>query len=270
MSRWYMIWFVLVFMIGVDVLIVPQSTADASKKKNVRAVEKKAAEHSRQIDQITLHYKTYEKDRQGPVVFSHLMHAREYHINCWECHHEYSDRGENTWMPWGKTEKCSKCHEPNRKKDGVISLTAAFHLNCNVCHEERDIYKGQFEQYNNCGNCHLREIIIENFGYEEDRKRPVTFKHRRHENDYTNPNGESIACDVCHHEYVNGKNTWTEGDNVKSCGAKGCHDPLITKGKRQYKLRIAYHRKCKNCHKALRTASKSKDAPYKKCVACHW
>ena len=239
-----------------------QSTTDA--------IEKETAESSSQIDQITLHYQAYENDRQGPVVFSHMKHAREYEITCWECHHEYSDGKENTWAPWGKTEKCIECHDANTEEDGAVSLTAAFHLNCKVCHEQRDIYRGELEQYKDCGKCHLREIVIENQGYEEDKKGPVPFQHRRHENEYLNLNGELIACEACHHEYMNGKNTWTEGDNVKSCGAKGCHDPLITRGKRQYKLRIAFHKKCKNCHKALRTAAKSKEAPYKNCSACHW
>lgn len=269
MSKWFVIWVALVFMIGTDALIAPQSTADAIKNKTVRGVEKETAERSKQIDQITLHYQTYEKDRQGPVGFSHLKHAREYQISCWECHHEYSDGGKNTWAPWGKTEKCSKCHKPNRKEDGAISLTAAFHLNCKVCHEERDIYKGELDQYKDCGKCYLRGILIEIQGYEKDGKRPVKFQHRRHENEYLNLNGDRIACEECHHEYVNGKNTWTEGDNVKRCGAEGCHDPLIAKGKSQHKLRIAYHKNCKNCHKALRTASKSKNAPFKKCSACH-
>ena len=269
MSKWFMISLAGVFMIGANVLIASQSTTDAVKKVTIRDNEMEAAESLEQIDQITLHYQTYEKDRQGPVGFSHLKHAREYQISCWECHHEYSNGGKNTWAPWGKTEKCIKCHEPNRKKDGVIKLMTAFHLNCKVCHKKRDIYKGDVKLYKECGKCHLKEILIENQGYEKDTKRPVTFQHRRHENKYLNLNGERIACEECHHEYVNGKNTWTEGDNVKSCGAKGCHDPLIAKGQRQHKLRIAYHKNCKNCHKALRTAAKSKDAPYKKCSACH-
>ena len=269
MSKWFMILLAGVFMIGADILIASQSNTDAIKKITIRGNEKEAAERSKQIDQITLHYQTYEKDRQGPVGFSHLKHAREYQVSCWECHHEYGDGEKNIWAPWGITEKCIKCHESGEEKEGVISLTAAFHLNCRTCHEKRDIYKGDVKLYKECGKCHLKEILIENQGYKRDLMRPVTFQHRRHENEYVNLNGKRIACAECHHDYVNGKNTWTEGDNVKNCGAKGCHAPPIAKSHRQHKLRIAYHKNCKNCHKALRTAGKSNDAPYKKCSACH-
>jgi|GEM_PF-181952 len=269
MSKWFMILVAFVFLMGTDVLIVSQSNTNAAKRIAVAADETGAVERPQQIDQITLHYQSYEKDRQGPVGFSHGRHAREYQISCWECHHEYSTDGKNIWAPWGKTEKCIACHEPNEKEDGVLSLTAAFHSKCMTCHEERDIYKGEIKRYKDCGQCHLREIRIENPGYEQPKMRPVIFHHRKHENEYLNLNGEPIACEACHHAYVNGENTWTEGDNVKSCGTKGCHDPLIAKGDRQHRLRIAYHQNCKNCHKALRTVDKSKDAPYKECSGCH-
>ena len=143
------------FMIGANVLIASQSTTDAVKKVTIRDNEMEAAESLEQIDQITLHYQTYEKDRQGPVGFSHLKHARKYQISCWECHHEYSDGGENTWAPWGKTEKCIKCHEPNKKKNGVIKLMTAFHLNCKVCHKAlRTTAKSKNAPYKKCSACH--------------------------------------------------------------------------------------------------------------------
>jgi hypothetical protein len=261
MSKYLMISVFFLFVIGANALNPFQSSTDATQKE--------IAESSSQSDQITLNYQTYEKDRQGPVVFSHMKHAREYEINCWECHHEYSGGDENIWAPWRKTEKCIECHEPNRNEEGAISLTAAFHLNCKVCHEERDIYQGEIEEYKDCSKCHLRDILIENEGYEDDRKGPVPFQHRKHESEYLNPNGEQIACAECHHEYVNGKNTWTEADNVKGCGAVGCHDPVIAKGERQYSLRFAYHKNCRDCHKALKTADESKNAPSKNCSACH-
>jgi hypothetical protein len=266
MSKWLVISIALVLMIAVEALVFSQPSSNAVQR--IAAAEGDSG-RSRQIDQITLHYQAYEKDRQGPVGFSHLKHARKYGINCWECHHEYGDGETNTWAPWGTTEKCIECHDPNTDAEGAISLTAAFHLNCMTCHEERDIYNGDVEQYDDCGKCHLRDIRIENKGYEEDRKGPVTFSHRKHENEYLHLNGDPIACEDCHHEYVNGRNIWTEGDNVKSCGAKGCHDPLIAKGERQHKLRIAYHQSCKKCHKAVSTAATSKVAPFKRCSVCH-
>ena len=104
MSKWFMISLVGVFMIGANVLIASQSTTDAIKTTTIRGNEMEAAESLEQIDQITLHYQTYEKDRQGPVGFSHLKHAREYQISCWECHHEYSD-GEKTPGRRGKKQR---------------------------------------------------------------------------------------------------------------------------------------------------------------------
>jgi hypothetical protein len=269
MSKWFMISLAGVFMIGTNVLIASQLPIDANNKTTFEGNETQTVKSSKEVDQITLHYQTYEKDRQGPVGFSHLKHAREYQISCWECHHEYGNGEKNTWAPWGITEKCIKCHEPNRKKNGVIKLMTAFHLNCKVCHKKRDIYEGDAKSYKDCGKCHLNEILIENQGYEKNVKGPVTFQHRKHENEYLNLNGERIACEACHHEYVNGTNIWSEGDNVKNCGAKGCHAPITGKGQRQLTLRIAYHKNCKNCHKALREPGKSEDAPYKKCSACH-
>ena len=68
MSKWFMISLAGVFMIGANVLIASQSTTDAIKKIPIRGNEMEAAESLAQIDQITLHYQTYEKDRQGPAL----------------------------------------------------------------------------------------------------------------------------------------------------------------------------------------------------------
>jgi hypothetical protein len=220
-------------------------------------------------DRITLHYQDYEKDREGPVSFSHKRHALEYEVNCWECHHAYEDGEENTWTPWEGPDECIECHDPVEKIAGVTKLETAFHQNCIVCHQKRDIYAGEPGAYRDCGKCHLRKIRIENTNYEKDRMGPVLFDHRMHEAKYLDVNDRRISCAECHHEYEDGENVWTEEDNVKNCAAAGCHDPFKTKDDRQYKLRIAYHKNCKECHRALRKAGKSKDAPYIKCYSCH-
>lgn len=104
------------------------------------------------------------------------------------------------------------------------------------------------------------EITIDNEGYKPDRKGPVEFTHIDHTESY------EVACNECHHEYVDGENVWEEGDLVEKCSA--CHNPLKSEGPIK-NLRLAFHRKCKNCHKELAKEGISEDAPYRKCKDCH-
>jgi len=109
-------------------------------------------------------------------------------------------------------------------------------------------------------------VKIENEGYKSDKKGHVNLSHKKHQVEYINPDGNKISCAECHHEYKDGKNVWKEGQPVKKCG--DCHDPK-KKVDKVKKLQLAYHSNCKNCHKALVKAGKSKNAPYKKCTGCH-
>ena len=105
------------------------------------------------------------------------------------------------------------------------------------------------------------DILIENQGYKKDRKGPVKLSHQKHSIDY------KIACTECHHEYEKGKNVWKEGQPVKKCGE--CHNPLKKEDKK-YKLNMAYHKNCKNCHRDLmKKEMKGKNLPYRKCNDCH-
>ncbi|MFO7461944.1 MAG: cytochrome c3 family protein [Desulfatiglandales bacterium] len=99
-------------------------------------------------------------------------------------------------------------------------------------------------------------IVINNQGYDQDRRGPVNFSHKKHAEDY------KVACDECHHEFENGKNVWKEGDPVKQCIE--CHDPIEKKGNAE-KLQTAFHDNCHGCHREL----KDKEAPFKKCTDCH-
>jgi len=103
------------------------------------------------------------------------------------------------------------------------------------------------------------DVTLEGKEYAKDKKGPVKFTHQKHTVDY------KIACADCHHKYTDGKNTWKEGDDVQKCSA--CHDPKKKEGK-VMKLQNAYHRNCKNCHKALKKEDK-KAGPFKKCNDCH-
>ncbi len=102
------------------------------------------------------------------------------------------------------------------------------------------------------------EIIIENLGYENDKKKPVKLSHKRHSEEY------GIACDNCHHLYQEGTNVWKEGDSVQKCAV--CHDPAEDQGN-VIKLQSAFHRNCRDCHKEM--TQEGREAPYKKCTDCH-
>jgi len=109
------------------------------------------------------------------------------------------------------------------------------------------------------------EVILENKGYKKDKKGPVKLTHKKHNVDY------KIACAECHHVYEGGKNVWKEGDPVDKCSK--CHPIIWKKGKKKkkgeaMKLQNAYHKNCKNCHKALKKEGKE-TGPFKKCNKCH-
>ena len=104
------------------------------------------------------------------------------------------------------------------------------------------------------------EITLEGKDYAKDKKGPVKFTHEKHAKDF------KIACTECHHVYKDGKNVWTE-DDKESMKCSACHDPKEKKGEVD-KLQNAYHKNCKNCHKALEAEGK-KTGPFKKCNGCH-
>jgi hypothetical protein len=101
-------------------------------------------------------------------------------------------------------------------------------------------------------------IIIENQGYESDKKDPVKFSHLRHNKEY------EVSCVECHHLYEDGKNLWKEGDHVDKCVV--CHDPVEEKDK-AIRLQSAFHKNCRDCH--TEASKEGKEAPSKKCSECH-
>jgi hypothetical protein len=102
------------------------------------------------------------------------------------------------------------------------------------------------------------EIVIENPGYESDKKKAVKLSHKRHSEEY------GIACDSCHHVYQEGENLWKQGDPVHKCVE--CHDPVEDQGN-AIKLQRAFHKNCRDCHKEV--TQEGREAPYKKCADCH-
>ena len=102
------------------------------------------------------------------------------------------------------------------------------------------------------------EITIENSGYKKDTYGPAKLDHKKHYEEY------KIACTKCHHENKDMK----PGDPVKKCSE--CHDPNKKQGK-ALKLKMAYHKNCRDCHQEMIAAGKASEkiAPVKKCTKCH-
>jgi len=104
----------------------------------------------------------------------------------------------------------------------------------------------------------IDEIIIENQGYESDKKGPVRFSHEKHYREYI------IDCVQCHHVYQDGENIWKEEDSVEKCVV--CHDQN-EKQDNVFKLQNAFHENCRVCH--IKVSKEGKEAPYNKCSECH-
>lgn len=108
------------------------------------------------------------------------------------------------------------------------------------------------------------EVVLdpEKNGFDKILKGPVKFSHKKHAADY------KLACVECHHVYKDGKNVWKEGDKVQAC--KECHKMERTEqdGATVYKLKNAFHKNCKNCHKELKKEGKP-TGPFRKCNDCH-
>jgi hypothetical protein len=102
-------------------------------------------------------------------------------------------------------------------------------------------------------------MILDKDVFKIRKKGPVKFSHDAHMDEY------GLACTDCHHDYQNGKNVWTEDDEVKTC--ETCHDPVETRGT-VYNLQKAFHSNCKGCHKEVNEGEGKEVAPFK-CSGCH-
>jgi hypothetical protein len=110
----------------------------------------------RNLNLILLNNQGYKKKRKGPVEFTHKKHVYQYGVVCWDCHHDYKD-GQNVWVPWGETKRCSQCHDPKSKEHNKIMLQKAFHYQCKGCHKELAKQKRKTGAYKKCGGCHLKK-----------------------------------------------------------------------------------------------------------------
>ena len=108
------------------------------------------------------------------------------------------------------------------------------------------------------------EVTIEDEGYQKDKKGAVKFNHNKHVKEF------EICCADCHHVYVDGKNTWKEGDPVEKCAK--CHNPVKEEGEAVMNLKKAFHKNCTGCHSALKKEgkiTKEQLKSLKKCSKCH-
>jgi hypothetical protein len=103
-------------------------------------------------DKVTIENEGYKKDKKPAVHLSHTAHSGEYKVDCTDCHHLYED-GKNVWKEGDSVQKCSECHDPNKKQDTTIKLQNAYHKNCKNCHKEVDLASKKAPS-KKCTDCH--------------------------------------------------------------------------------------------------------------------
>ena len=86
--------------------------------------------------------------------------------------------------------------------------------------------------------------------YPKRRYKPVAFPHKIH--------ADKIKCIECHH-------TWKKESGVAPKKCSACH-AIEAKGKAP-KIKTAFHKNCRNCHKA--EAKKLNKPALRKCKTCH-
>ncbi len=181
----------------------------------------------------------------GKVVFSHKIHAQmaDISIGCEGCHHYNTN---------GPIEKCSKCHEPNRKRNDISrpDLKGAMHRQCFTCHR-------QWSHANDCSYCHLpmskeSDKLIEQKVAELSMKdHPESEVHPKIVYDTKYPQGKKVT--FYHDEHID-----LFGYTCKSChqndNCSKCHDKDVTLNKPK-KRNLAgkpheeIHKNCTSCHK---------------------
>lgn len=164
MNRKMTVFFLVLFscfgLIAANLLI---RDAVAQKETGPTATETEEVSEDdelQEFDVIILNKDGYKRDRKGPVKFTHLKHSLDYGASCWECHHDYIDdsqKNPNIWRPWGETDTCDTCHDPQEVDITSIKLQRAFHLNCKGCHKTLAKEKKKTGEYRKCTGCHERK-----------------------------------------------------------------------------------------------------------------
>jgi len=97
---------------------------------------------------------------------------------------------------------------------------------------------------------------LDSKSFQPREKGPVLFRHQPHE-------AAGVACTACHHDYVQGRNRWRQGQPVAPC--EECH-PVRARPDR-LDLKNAFHRQCKGCH--LKRRQQAQRAGPTRCEDCH-
>ena len=121
----------------------------------VTAAATNVAEEQEVPDEILINNKIYKTDRKGAVYFSHTEHAESYVDACDACHHEYKD-GQNLWQEGQPVQKCSACHDPQKRDGNVRKLNIAYHKNCKGCHKMLAREGETAATYRQCTDCHAK------------------------------------------------------------------------------------------------------------------
>ncbi|MBW2129360.1 MAG: cytochrome c3 family protein [Deltaproteobacteria bacterium] len=149
MILWTAMVFVLLGLVG---------SMRASGEEGVMKDPKAGSEKGKKFDVIVIDNPDYDRDRKGPVIFSHRKHALDYKILCWDCHHEYNSEGVNEWSPWAdETQQCKECHDANEEIDDVMKLQTAYHINCKNCHKTMAKEGKKTGPYRKCLECHEKK-----------------------------------------------------------------------------------------------------------------
>ncbi len=148
---------VVIVVIGSVLLgIGAGSIKDSDAEETARDTQVSASAEAG-LDVIRIDNDIYERDRKGPVIFSHRKHALDYKILCWDCHHDYDNEGINVWNPWDETLACSECHDPTEAFDDVMKLQTAYHVNCKNCHKAMARDDKKTGPHRKCLTCHEKQ-----------------------------------------------------------------------------------------------------------------
>lgn len=104
-------------------------------------------------DEIMIDNKGYANDKKGGVKLNHKKHAVEYKLACTECHHVYKD-GKNVFQEGQPVEKCSQCHDFEKKQGNAKKLQLAYHNNCKNCHKALGEAGKPTGPFRKCNGCH--------------------------------------------------------------------------------------------------------------------
>ncbi len=126
----------------------------------------------------------------------------------------------------------------------------------------------------------VSEVIkLDTKAYAKNKKGPVNFEHRKHQEDFKKkyPEFYKVSCGECHHDQNNKpRKNLKAGVEVKKCIE--CHKkPVYMEGKKAKRLskkqKLEYHANalhdnCRSCHKKINKKTRKKTAPTT-CKKCH-